>query len=147
MPAIESAPSVSGLFGRDWAERLERELQTSESFRAAAAAWKGSLAFVLEPDGTPGYPERRALFVDLTHGSRRAVRAALPGDLEAATFRLNGTASAWRRLLAGDLDPVTALRTGALKLTKGFVFSLLPHLQAARILFDCARRVPVEEAR
>lgn len=141
MPAIERAPSTTDLFGPEWAERLERELRTSETYRAAAASWKGSLAFVLEPDGTPGFPERRGLFLDLLHGSTRAVRPALPGDLDAATFRLNGPAAVWVRLLSGDLEPGAALMGGGLKLTRGFLFSLLPHLAAAKALFECAREV------
>lgn len=137
-----SEPSGPELFGSDWAALLERELGASETYRAAAAAWKGSLAFVLLPDGSTQFPERRRLFLDLAHGSARAVRPALPGDVEGAAYCLEGPASVWLRLLAGDLDAGVALMGGGLKLARGSMFTLLPHLKAASALLDCARRVP-----
>lgn len=141
-PSFDAAPSAPELFGPEWAERLERELAVNERYRAAAASWKGSLAFALQPDGTPGYPTGRGLFLDLAHGSCRAARPALPGDLESATFCLAGPAAIWLRLLGGTLEPGVALMGGGLKLTRGSLFSLLPHLRAAQALLECARLVP-----
>lgn len=136
------ASSRLALFGLEWAKRLEAELGASEAYRAAAASWKGSLAFVLEPDGTPGYSERRCVFLDLAYGNTRAVRPALSGDLDTATFQLSGPAAVWLRLLTGDLESGAALMGGGLKLTRGSLFSLLPHLRAAEALLECARQVP-----
>ena len=101
-PSFDSASPAPELFGPAWADRLERELAVNEPYRAAAASWKGSLAFELQPDGTPGFPVGRGLFLDLAHGSCRAARPALPGDLENATFCLSGPAAVWLRLLTGS---------------------------------------------
>ncbi|MEO8198802.1 MAG: SCP2 sterol-binding domain-containing protein [Thermoanaerobaculia bacterium] len=139
---FDGPPRAPELFGPEWAERLERELAVNEPYRAAAASWKGSLAFDLRPDGTPGFPAGRGLFLDLAHGSCRAARPALPGDLESANFCLTGPATVWIRLLQGDLEPGAALMGGGLKLTRGSFFSLLPHLRAAQALLECARLVP-----
>ena len=138
----QRASSSLTLFGAGWAERLERELAASDPYRAAAASWKGSLAFVLEPDGVAGFAERRELFLDLAHGSSRAVRPAIPGDVDSASFCLTGPATVWLRLLSGDLEPGVALMGGGLRLTRGSLFSLLPHLKAAAALLECARQVP-----
>ncbi|MBP7587119.1 MAG: SCP2 sterol-binding domain-containing protein [Thermoanaerobaculia bacterium] len=140
--SFDAPPPSPELFGPEWAERLERELAANEPYRAAAASWKGSLAFDLQPDGTPGFPAGRGLFLDLAHGSCRAARPALPGDLESASFCLSGPAAVWLRLLSGDLEPGAALMGGGLKLTRGSFFSLLPHLRAAQALLECARLVP-----
>ena len=138
------APPATTLFGPAWAERLERELRSSEPFRSAAAGWKGSLAFVLTPpDGDRGGTPR-AVFVDLAHGGGLQVRPALAGDLAAAAFRVDGPAAAWAQLLRGDIDPAKALAAGELELVRGSFFSLLPRLQAAKELFRCAQRVPTE---
>ena len=136
------ASSSTALFGPAWAERLERELKSSEPFRSAAAGWKGSLVFVLE-DGERG-ADTRAVFIDLAHGGGVRVRPALPRDLAEANFRVDGGAAAWTRLLRGDLDPAKALAGGELRLTRGSFFSLLPRLGAAKELFRCAQRVPLE---
>lgn len=140
--SFDAPPPTAELFGPEWAERLERELAANEPYRNAAASWKGSLAFSLQPDGTPGFPASRGLFLDLAHGSCRAARPALPGDLESATFCLSGPAAVWLRLLVGELEPGAALMGGGLKLVRGSFFSLLPHLRAAQALLECARLVP-----
>lgn len=132
---------MSGLFSAAWAAELERELTGSEEYRRAAASWRGSLAFVLEPTPELGYPSGRSVFLDLLHGSPRAVRMALPGDLESAAFQLSGTGRVWHDLLEGRLEAATALTGGRLRLTRGSLFQLLPHLGAARALLECARRV------
>ena len=77
-----------------------------------------------------------------SHGNCRAARPALPGDLESATFCLSAPAAVWLRLTSGALEPGVALMGGGLKLTRGSLFSLLPHLKAAQALLHCARLVP-----
>jgi hypothetical protein len=101
------------LFSAEWAAALERELGADPDYRRTAATWHGSLLFLLLPDAARGVPEERALFLDLDHGSTRAVRPALPDDPGRARLRL----------------------------ARGSLFSLLPHLEAARRLLACAQRV------
>lgn len=132
---------MSDLFSAGWATALERELAASESYRRAAAGWKGALLFHLEPDPALGFAAERLLFLDLFHGSARAVRPALPQDRSAATFTLAGPAAVWLDLVAGRLEAGAALMGGKLRLTRGSLFSLLPHLGAARALLGCAQRV------
>ncbi|MEO8276893.1 MAG: SCP2 sterol-binding domain-containing protein [Thermoanaerobaculia bacterium] len=138
----DTASSRPELFTSAWAERLERELAGNEPFRNAAASWKGSLALSLHPDGTQGFPAVRSLFLDLAHGSSRAVRVAEPRDVAAANFALEAPAAVWLRLLRGEIEPAAAIMKGGLKLTRGSLFSLFPHLKAAQALFECARLVP-----
>ena len=132
---------MSDLFSHSWAAALERELTENADYRRAAAGWKGSLLFTLEPDRTLGFSSERNLFLDLLHGSARAVRPALPTDLGAASFALTGPAAVWLDLLEGRLQAGAALMGGRLKLTRGSLFQLLPHLAAARALLECAQRV------
>jgi len=132
---------MSELFSHSWAAALERELAASDAYRRAAAGWKGALIFALEPDPALGFAAERLLFLDLLHGSTRAIRPALPQDRSAASFALAGTAAVWLDLLEGRLEAGTALMAGKLRLTRGSLFSLLPHLAAARALLECAKRV------
>jgi putative sterol carrier protein len=139
----DPSSSTPELFGPAWVERFERELAANEPFRSAAAKWKGSLGLALVPDGTGGFDSPRGVFLDLAHGSARAVRTALAGDLESSAFCLEAPAAVWVRLLSGELEPAPAIMGGGLKLTRGSLFSLFPHLQAAQALLHCARLVPM----
>lgn len=132
---------LGGLFTAAWAAELERELTASEEYRRAAAGWKGTLLFTLEPEPDFGVPAERRLFLDLAHGSPRAGRPALPQDPAAASHELSAAAAVWRDLLEGRLEPGAAIMGGRLRLQRGSLFSLLPHLAAARALLACAQRV------
>jgi putative sterol carrier protein len=134
------------LFTAPWAAALERELAADEAYQRAAANWSGSLLFVLEPDRARGIEAERRVFLDLDHGNARAVRPALPGDEREARFRLGAPAATWVEVLEGELEPATAVMSGRLRLERGSLFSLLPHLEAARRLLACARRVELGAA-
>jgi putative sterol carrier protein len=129
------------LFSESWAAALERELAGDAEYRRAAASWHGSLLFVLEEDPALGLDGGRVLFLDLAHGNARALRPALDGDERAARYRLAAPAAIWVELLEGDLEAGTALMSGRVRLEKGSLFSLFPHLEAARCLLAAARRV------
>lgn len=129
------------LFSEAWAAALERELAGDAEYRRAAANWHGSLLFVLEADPSLGVAGGRALFLDLAHGNARAVRPALDGDDRAARYRLVAPAATWVELLDGELEAGAALMSGKVRLEKGSLFSLFPHLDAARRLLAAARRV------
>ena len=124
-----------------WAQAWSDALNGSESYRAAAAGWEG--AFVVAVRGEPARGiEARAVFLDLWHGACRAARVAGPPDLEAARYVLTADAATWVELLRGGLDPVPAVMSGRLELSKGSVMSLLPHVAAAKELVAVGRSLP-----
>jgi putative sterol carrier protein len=129
------------IFTHDWALDWCRELTASDAYRQAAARWEGALILVLEA-GELEIGDDRAVYLDLHHGECRGARAAAREDHDAAPFVLQGAAAAWKRILAGEVEPLTALMTGKLRLAKGNVAKLLPHVQAARELVAAARRIP-----
>jgi putative sterol carrier protein len=134
------------LFTAPWAEALERELAADADYRRAAAGWNGTLLFVLEADFARGIEAERRLFLDLDHGNARTVRPALPADEREARYRLAAPAAVWLQVLEGELEPAGAVMSGRLRLERGSLFSLLPHLEAARRLLACARRVDLGAA-
>jgi len=121
-----------------WAKAWGEALNGSASYRAVAASWEGAVLVTVRDDPTRGVQER-SVFLDLFHGTCREARAARQGDLETARYALTADAGTWGRLVAGTLDPMTAVMGGALDLTKGSVASLLPHLAAAKELVAVAR--------
>ncbi|MBZ5587324.1 MAG: SCP2 sterol-binding domain-containing protein [Acidobacteriia bacterium] len=123
-----------------WATAWRDALNTSATYREAAASWEGAVVAAVR-----GEPERgiasRAVFLDLWHGACRAARPATDADIETARYVLTASASTWADLLGGALDPVSAVMGGRLELTKGSVMALLPHLAAAKELVAAARSV------
>ncbi len=124
-----------------WAQAWSDALNGSESYRAAAAGWEGAVAIAVRGEPQRGI-EGRAVFLDLWHGACRAARTASPADLEAARFVLTADAATWLELLRDGLDPVPAVMSGRLELSKGSVMSLLPQVAAAKELVAVGRSLP-----
>ncbi len=124
---------MAEIMTEEWASEWCRALNASPAFRAAAASWEGAVLLVVR--GVPAH----AVFLDLWHGACRAARVARPEDESAARFGLAADAPTWVRVFSGTLDPVAAVMSGSLELTKGSVASLLPYVAAAKELMAVAR--------
>jgi putative sterol carrier protein len=129
------------VFTAAWADAWHAALNASEAYRRAAATWEGAVALVMHPDGTGGIGERRAVWLDLWHGSCRAARVATAEDLASAPFVIEANARTWRELLDARTSPIMALMTGRLSLTRGSVAALLPYASAANELVAAAALV------
>jgi putative sterol carrier protein len=125
------------VFTEPWVAAWVTEIEASDTYRTAAATWEGSVA--LEATDAGGH--RRAVFLDLWHGSCRAARVASDGDLERADYVLSADLETWRRVLAGELEPILGLMTGKVKLRRGQLARLTPYMQASKELVACATRV------
>lgn len=129
------------LFTPEWAASFCAALDADESYRERAAGWQGSVAMVIRADAALGWPEDRSVLLDLHEGRCREAQAD-PGEaLHEAAFVLSGPAESWRRILAGRLDPILALMSGKLKLTRGSLPKLLPYASAAKRMVATAREV------
>lgn len=129
-------------FSNEWAAAWGAALNDSPEYRAAAAAWEGSVAASVTDPGAPA--PRAAVYLDLWHGECRAARTASPGDLADATYLLEAAPAAWRELLGSGASPLMALMTGRLQLTRGELATLLPYAGAARELVRLATAVSTE---
>lgn len=129
------------LFKSDWADAYCAALDTDERYRERAAGWEGSVGLLIQADPELGPADDRAVLLDLHRGRCRGAIAD-PGDaLDEAAFVLTGPATAWRRILAGELDPILALMSGKLKLSRGSLPKLLPYAAAAKRMVVVARGV------
>jgi putative sterol carrier protein len=126
-------------FTASWADAWCAALNTSETYRAAAVKWEGSVALVVRtaPDQEP----RNAVFLDLEPGACRGARLASADDLAAAVFVFEGAPAVWREVLAGRVSPVMALMSGRLRLARGELARLLPYAAAAKELLVLAGAV------
>ena len=130
------------IFTHPWAQDFCQALNANERYRRVARTWEGALLLVMEADPTRGIPTTRAVYLDLHHGECRGARAAGPEDADAAPYVLTATPAVWKAILQGELPPIAAILRGKLRLTKGNMMALVPHVRAAQELVATAARLP-----
>jgi putative sterol carrier protein len=128
------------VFSDEWARACAARINQRPGYREAAASWEGAILLAIIPDSGDGRGALR-VFLDLWHGDCRVARAAIEEDEALARFILAGPLAAWRAVLTGGTAPLFALMTGRLKLTKGNLAELLPHVVAAKELVAAAAEV------
>lgn len=129
------------VFTQRWAQAWADELRASAEYRRAALKWEGSLLLEMEADPDDGVAEDRAVFLDLWHGDCRGARIPDEEDREEARYVIRAGARQWRKVLAGEMEPITALMSGQLKLARGSLARLVPYVKASTELLAAATRI------
>lgn len=119
-----------------WADQLEEILNNSATYRSAAQTWEGDLFLALEGDG--------GLYLDLWHGVCREATYVTDRTGQKAAYTITATMENWRKVLAGQLDPMQGIMSRQLKM-EGNLVKLMQHLKAAQELVKCAAQVGIEE--
>ena len=129
------------VFSEEWCVACCDRLNQRESYHLAAAGWEGAAVLLMSADPAQGVHADRAVWLDIHHGQCRGTRVATDEDLETAPYLFRADPAAWKRLLAGEIDPVTAVMTGKLKLSRGNLFTLAKYAPAAREMVLAAGEV------
>lgn len=132
-----AAEIFTGGWARDWCD----EINDSAAYAEAAESWEGALVLAVHADPSYGLEEGRAVWVDLWHGECRGARAATDADREEAPYVIAADPYSWQRVLDGELDPISGLMRGKLKLESGSVVELARYVRAAKELVAAATRV------
>lgn len=128
-------------FSEEWANLWCSTLNGDLAYREAASGFTGRVGLVMKQSAAKGGPARTVL-LDLAQGQCQEARS-LPRDAgEEADYVLAGTAGSWREVLGGRQNPLSALMTGKLRLTKGSMAALVPHSAMARELIRIAVGIP-----
>ena len=125
------------VFSEEWARSWCLALNGDPAFRAAGGNWVGDVAVVMTKS-TAGDSPMRAVRVDIRHGECVTAEPIRESEIEQAGFVLTATGAVWREVLAGRQNPLVALMTGKLRLTKGSLADLLPYGTMARELIRLA---------
>jgi putative sterol carrier protein len=108
----------------------------------AAAEWEeGVSVLTMAADPAHGIMEDRAVLLDAHRGHCHGARVASEADMESASFVFRADAATWKRLLAGEVEPVAAIMAGKLKLTKGSLMTLAKYAKAASAMVAAAGEV------
>jgi putative sterol carrier protein len=130
------------VFTDAWAAACCEALNQSPPYRVSAAAWRGSIVLAMSAGPAQGDAGDRRVLIDAQGGTCRGARCVNAEEAESATFVFQADPATWRTLLAGELDPVTAVMMGRLRLTRGSLFVLARFAQAARDMVSAAASVP-----
>ena len=122
------------IFTEEWAQEWHTEINDNANYKKAAAKWEGAIGMVMTADEDMGIPEERIVVADLWHGDSRGAQAVTETGLDDVPFIIKAKPEAWKKVLAGKLDPIVGLMGGKLKLAKGGLFALLPYAKAAKEL-------------
>jgi putative sterol carrier protein len=128
------------VFSPEWAALYHEAINQNASYLAASQKWEeGQVALVMTA------PTEKAVLLDLWHGVCRSATAVdVAQATESATFVISGEQGVWQQVLSGKLQPLLAIMSGKLKLTKGSIGRLLPYTKAANELVLSAQTVPTD---
>jgi putative sterol carrier protein len=129
------------VFTEEWCAACCDRLNQRESYRLAAAGWEGAAVLLMSADPEQGVNDDRAVWLDIHHGQCRSARVATEEDLETAPYVFRAGPAQWKRLLANEMDPVSAVMQGKLKLSRGNLFTLAKYAPAAREMVLAAGEV------
>lgn len=129
------------VFGEAWCAGVCRALNEREAFRAAAAGWEGDVVLEMSAGAGEGVPSDRAVWLDPGGGRCTGARVASEADRAGAAYVLRADPSTWKRLLAGEMEPVSAVMAGRLRLVRGNLLALAKHAGAAREIVAAAASV------
>ena len=126
------------VFTEEWCAACCDRLNQRESYRLAAAGWEGAAVLLMSADPEHGIDSDRAVWLDIHHGQCRGARVATADDLETSAYLFRADPANWKRLLGGEVDPVSAVMQGKLKLSRGNLFTLAKYAPAAREMVAAA---------
>jgi putative sterol carrier protein len=125
--------------GKEWLEAYAARINSSKVYAECAATWEGDVTLLFEAEPLLGVPDPIYSWLDLWHGTCRAVRYDVPqeeGDL--AKFVIRAPYSRWKQVIRGELEPVRGMMRGKLKV-RGDLALIVRHVKAADELVRIAR--------
>ena len=125
----------------EWVMEFWELLKVNHAYKEAAKTWEGDFFFEVVADGEV-LTEDMKLYLDLWHGECRLARMAEPDDNP--EFIYSGTLANWKRLIAGEIDPIKGLMSRKFKLPVGDMGKIMRATKAAAELVATAQKVPTK---
>lgn len=123
---------------QEWADAAMQELNTSQTYKDAAKNWEGAMYVIIEPDAS--FKHRITGYFDLWHGECRSACVVKDESEKSPQYKISGSFTVMKQLLAKQLDPVKAMMTGKLKV-KGNMGQIMRMPRAALEFTNCLSKV------
>ncbi|MBC8331638.1 MAG: SCP2 sterol-binding domain-containing protein [Anaerolineae bacterium] len=127
----------------EWLEALKAKLNSDEKYARVARNWEGDIMFNIEPGG--GFAESLQLYIDLWHGTCRAVFVVDPAkDTELnPAYILSAPYDNFTRILDNQLDPMQAMITRKLRV-QGSMSYMMRNVPVVLDFVRCAQELNSE---
>ena len=126
----------------EWLKDLNAKLNSDGHYAEIARKWEGDLFFFIEPEGN--LKEGLTFYLDLWHGTCRKVEyQPLPKSYPNPAFTLTASYDNITSILAGKLNPMTAMMTSRLKV-KGNMGYMMRNVPTVLDFVRCAQEVTTE---
>ena len=110
-------PMPHSPFSQSWADALRDTLNADAAYRDASKNWRWSLALAMDAEPSLGFPDSVAVELDLVNGSCERAEAR-PAAEVTSDYVLRGDYATWKSIVRDDVDAVSAVMSGKLKLVK-----------------------------
>ncbi|WP_048816732.1 SCP2 sterol-binding domain-containing protein [Caldisphaera lagunensis] len=128
---------------KEWSEIFCKKINENNNYKNAAKGWKWPLMFKvikLPEDLQKKYPSGTiGIKADLFEGQCRGIEFYDDASKGNADFVLTAEYNDWMKILTGELNPVTAILQGKLKLEKGSMATVMRFPSAAVELVKSAQ--------
>jgi len=123
----------------EWAAEFRLVLNGNAAYKEAAKAWEGDILFLVR--GSDPNAPAPGVHLALAHGECSAATYHADARTVSAEFVYEGTPENWKRLVAGEVDPVKAILDGTFRI-KGNLAKAMRFTRAAKELVETATRIP-----
>lgn len=120
-------------YNDEWLQAWHEAINESAAYAAAASKWEWPVLLKVEDE--PGL----RFYLDLKKGQCLEARRAADTDFEGEVYVLSAPKAVWDSLLDAEMEPISAVMRGKLKLEQGKLSRLLGQVKAAQELVQCAR--------
>jgi len=128
------------LFGKEWTEAYEKQINADAEYHENGKGWLNPIRFI-SIDGD----QKKAVWLDLKNGICEQSLSGEAALTATSSYEIQAENKVWEHLLATKGDPLVALLTGKLKLTKGSLFTLSRYTASAKDLVRLASSVEIFE--
>jgi putative sterol carrier protein len=127
----------------DWAQAYRHAINQNPAYKKSAAAWdQGAIALVALPDEAAGLDVAHGMILDLKYGECAGVVHTTDRTLiDQTPFVIEAAYAHWKSVMRGELDPVRAMLSGQLKLTRGHLPTIIRDVEGARQLVLSAAKI------
>ena len=126
----------------EWVKLYCDKLNANQKYADAGKNWEGDIVFVVEKDDS--LPHDEHIYLDLYHGKCRSAKYIHTGEeVPKSEFSYKGKYGNWRKLMAGQIDPIQGILTGKFRLD-GSKMKIMRFTSAAKEMVNTASTVETE---